>query len=57
MLTGMILTVLSVFVPAEQRNRAKCVHVYMHVTENERAREERMAQERRNTMIVIENEK
>lgn len=39
MLTGTRLTVQSVFVPEEQRNKTMYVREYMHVTENESKRE------------------
>lgn len=34
MLTGTILTVLSVFVPVEQRDEARCMRAYVHMIEN-----------------------
>lgn len=40
MLTGTILTVQSVFVPAEQRNKTMCAYVHVTEDENEREREE-----------------
>lgn len=47
MLTGTILTVQSVFVPAEQRNKTMCVRCdYVHVTENESKREKKRERER-----------